>query len=178
MALKHVQYHIRSELPVQVQCMIQDAWGWCTGMTQRDGTEREVRWGGVQDGEHVYTCGRFMLMYEITSSIFSDHKTFKLEINYQKRAIKKTKMWWLNYILLNNQWITGEIKEEKKTIPRDKWKQKHNGPKPMGCSKSSSKREFYSNTILHQEIRKTLNRQPNFTPKITGKRRTKLPQIT
>ena len=59
-------------------------------------------------------------MYEITSSIFSDHKTFKLEINYQKRAIKKTKMWWLNYILLNNQWITGEIKEEKKTIPRDK----------------------------------------------------------
>ena len=24
---------------------IQDAWGWCTGMTQRDGTEREVGWG-------------------------------------------------------------------------------------------------------------------------------------
>jgi len=22
--------------------MIQDAWGWCTGMTQRDGTGREV----------------------------------------------------------------------------------------------------------------------------------------
>ena len=31
--------------------MIQDAWGWCTGMTQRDGTGREVG-GGVQDGEH------------------------------------------------------------------------------------------------------------------------------
>ena len=39
----------------------------------------------------------------------------------------------------------------------------------MGCSKSSSKREVYSNTILPQETRKTLNRQPNFTPK-TGKR--------
>ena len=24
------------------QCMIQDAWGWWTGMTQRDGTGREV----------------------------------------------------------------------------------------------------------------------------------------
>ena len=24
---------------------IQDAWGWCTGMTQRDGTGREVRGG-------------------------------------------------------------------------------------------------------------------------------------
>ena len=35
----------------------------------------------------------------------------------------------------------------------------------MGCSKSSSKKEVYSNTILPQEIRKTSNRQPNFTPK-------------
>ena len=43
----------------------------------------------------------------------------------------------------------------------------------MGCSKSSSKREIYSNTILPQEIRKASNRQPNFTPKTTGKRRTK-----
>ena len=43
----------------------------------------------------------------------------------------------------------------------------------MGCSKSSSKREVYSNTILPQETRETLNRQPNFTPKTTGKRRTK-----
>ena len=40
----------------------------------------------------------------------------------------------------------------------------------MGCSKSSSKREVYSNTFLPQETRKTLNRQPNFTPKTTGKR--------
>ena len=30
--------------------------------------------------------------------------------------------------------------------------------KPMGFSKSSSKREVYSNTILPQETRKTLNR--------------------
>ena len=45
----------------------------------------------------------------------------------------------------------------------------------MGCSKSSSKREVYSNTILTQETRKTSNRQPNFTPKTTGKRGTKKP---
>jgi len=30
----------------------------------------------------------------------------------------------------------------------------------MGCSKTSSKREVYSNTFLPQEARKTLNRQP------------------
>ena len=43
----------------------------------------------------------------------------------------------------------------------------------MGCSKSSSKSEVYSNTILPQEIKKkktTLNKQSNFTPKTTGKR--------
>ena len=43
----------------------------------------------------------------------------------------------------------------------------------MGCSESSSKREVYSNKILPQETRKTSSRQPNFTPKTTGKRRLK-----
>ena len=42
----------------------------------------------------------------------------------------------------------------------------------MGCSKSNSKKEVYSNTILPQETRKTSNRQPNFTPKTMGKRTT------
>ena len=36
--------------------MGQGAWGWCTGMTQRDGMGREVG-EGVQDGEHMYTHG-------------------------------------------------------------------------------------------------------------------------
>ena len=35
------------------------------------------------------------------------------------------------------------------------------------------KSEVYSETILPQETRKILNIQPNFTPKTTGKRRTK-----
>ena len=44
--------------------MILDVWGWCTGITQRDGMGREV--GG---GEHMYTCGGFMLMYGKTNTI-------------------------------------------------------------------------------------------------------------
>ena len=43
----------------------------------------------------------------------------------------------------------------------------------MGCSKSSSKREVDSNSILPQETRKTSSRQPNFISRTTGKRRTK-----
>ena len=50
--------------------------------------------------------------------------------------------------------------------------------KTYGYSKSSPKREVYSNTILPQETRKTLNRQPNFTSETTGKRRTNPPNIS
>ena len=37
---------------------------------------------------------------------------------------------------------TGNLK-----MPGSKWQQRHNTPKPMGCGKSSSKREVYSSTI-------------------------------
>ena len=47
--------------------------------------------------------------------------------------------------------------------------------KPMGCSKRSSKREVYSNTILPQETRKVSNKQPNLTPKAIRERGTKKP---
>ena len=52
MALKHVKYHVWNEMPVQVRCTILDAWGWCTGMTQRDGMGREEG-GGFRLGN---TC--------------------------------------------------------------------------------------------------------------------------
>jgi len=45
--------NIKNESPVQVQCRIQEAWGWCTGMTQRDGMGREVG-GGSGWGTHVH----------------------------------------------------------------------------------------------------------------------------
>ena len=41
----------------------------------------------------------------------------------------------------------------------------------MGCSKSSSKREVYSNIILPQETRNNSNKQPNLTPKAIRERR-------
>ena len=48
---------------------------------------------------------------------------------------------------------------------------KVHGPKPIGYSKSSSKRGGYSNTILSQETRKIQNKQPNLTPKTIRERR-------
>ena len=47
---------------------ILDAWGWCTGTTQRDGNGEG---GGrrVRDGEHMYTCGGFILIFGKTNTI-------------------------------------------------------------------------------------------------------------
>ena len=49
-----------------------------------------------------------------------------------------------NRLLRNQNW---------NKIPRGKWQWKHNS-KPMECSKSSSKRKVYSNTILPQKTKK------------------------
>ena len=76
-------------------------------------------------------------------------------------------------MFLNNQKVTEELKREIKKKLQKQMTMKTQQLKTYGCSKSSPKREVYSNTILPQQTRKTLNRQPNLTPKTTGKRRTK-----
>ena len=53
---------------------------------------------------------------EIMSSIFSNHNAVRLEINHKKKTVKNTNTWRLNNMLLNNQWITEEIKEEIKFL--------------------------------------------------------------
>ena len=60
---------------------------------------------------HKASLGKFKKT-GIISSIFSDHNTMRLEINYKKKAAKNTNMWRLNNTLLKNQWITEEIKEK------------------------------------------------------------------
>ena len=57
---------------------------------------------------------------EIISCIFSDHNSMKLEINYKKKSGKNTNTWRLNNMLLNNEWVNQEIKEEIKKIHGDK----------------------------------------------------------
>ena len=75
-----------------------------------------------------------------------------------------------DFTYIKNKWTT--TKTGNKKIPRDKWQGKHDDPKPMGCSKSGSKREVYSDTSLPQETRKISNKQSNLTPKETRERRT------
>ena len=48
----------------------------------------------------------------------------------------------------------------------------------MGRSKSSAKREVYSNTSLPQEIGNISNKQPNLAPKAIRERRPKIPKAS
>ena len=49
---------------------------------------------------------------EIISSIFSDHKGLNLETNLKEKTAKHSKTWRLNSMLLNNEWVKNEIREE------------------------------------------------------------------
>ena len=67
---------------------------------------------------HKASHGKFKKT-EIISSIFSDYKAMRLEINAmrlkinkKKKTLRNTNMWQLNNMLLNSHWITEEIKEE------------------------------------------------------------------
>ena len=79
-------------------------------------------------------------------------------------------------MFLNNQQVTEEINREiKKFLETND--NENMTPQTYGSSKSSPKRDVYSNTILPQETRKTPNRQPDFTPEAIGKRRKKIPKL-
>ena len=60
---------------------------------------------------HKSSLGKFKKI-EIISSIFFDHNFMRLDINYRKKTVKNTNTWRLNNMLLNNQEITEEIKED------------------------------------------------------------------
>ena len=63
---------------------------------------------------HKSSLGKFKKT-EVISSIFSNHNAMRLQINYRKKKpVKNTNTWRLNNMLLNNQEITEEIKEENK----------------------------------------------------------------
>jgi hypothetical protein len=49
---------------------------------------------------------------EIIPCILSDHNALKLEINNKNSSKKHTNKWKLNNTLLNDEWVTDEIKEE------------------------------------------------------------------
>ena len=60
---------------------------------------------------HKSNLSKFKKM-EIMSSIFPDHNTMRLDINYKKKTVRNTNTWRLNNTFPNNQQATEEIKRE------------------------------------------------------------------
>ena len=122
---------------------------------------------------HKSSLGKFKKI-EIISSIFSDHNAMRLEISYRKKTVKNTNTWRLNSVLLNNQEITEEIKEEIKKYIETNDNENMTTQNLWNAAKAVlNKREVYSNSISPQETRKISNKQLNPTPKATRERRTK-----
>ena len=65
---------------------------------------------------HKASLNKFKKM-EIISSIFSYHQGLKLETNPKGKNPKHSKSWRLNSMLLNNEWVQNEIREEIKNFP-------------------------------------------------------------
>ena len=61
---------------------------------------------------HKASLSKFKKL-EIIPNIFSDHKAMRLEMEYKKKkTIKNTNMWRLNNMILHNECITENIKDE------------------------------------------------------------------
>ena len=53
-----------------------------------------------------------ILGHKSNLSIFSDHNTMRLDINYKKKTVRNTNIWRLNNTFLNTQQVNEEIKWE------------------------------------------------------------------
>ena len=80
-------------------------------------------------------------------------------------------------MFLDNKQLTEEIKREIRTLLETN-DHKNMTTQNLRDAAKGVPREIYSNTILSQEIRKISNRQPNCTPKTTGKEGQKIPKTS
>ena len=63
---------------------------WCLGLVHWDNPEGWYGEGGgrkVQDGEHMYTCGRFILKYGKTNTICKFKNKIKKKIQIQQTKL-------------------------------------------------------------------------------------------
>ena len=104
-------------------------------------------WNILQDISHA--------RHKIILSKFKKTETIR-SIFLQKKTAKHKSTRRLNNMLLNNQWIIKDLKEEIFKIPETNENKNIIIQNLWGCHKSSLKREFYSNTSLLQETRKNL----------------------
>ena len=99
----------------------------------------------------------------------------RLDINYKKKkkTVRNTNTQILNNMFLNNQQVAEEIKRKIKNFLEKKMTMRTRQLKTYGMHQ----KQFYEGSLQQYNLtsgnKKTLNRQPNFTPKAKEKRRKK-----
>ena len=88
----------------------------------------------------------------------------RLDINYKKKTLRNINTWRLNNTFLNNQQVIEEIKREFKNFLEI-----HDNENTTTQILSDAAKAVLRGKFMAIQS----NRQPNFTPKITRKRRTK-----
>ena len=78
-----VWHYVRNKSPVYVRYRIQDSWGWCTGMIQRDDMGWEV---GSGLGTHVHPWLIHVSVWQNQYSIVKQNKV-KIKIKKKKELI-------------------------------------------------------------------------------------------
>ena len=85
---------------------------------------------------HKTSLNKFKKIENI-SSTFSDHKGLELETNPNEKNPKHSKSWRLNGMLLNNEWVKNEIREDiKKFLETNKLNSQQ--PKTYGTQRRQS----------------------------------------
>ena len=124
---------------------------------------------------HKISLNKFKKM-EIISSIFSDNRGLRVDTNRKGKNPKHSKSWRLKSMLLNNEWVKYEIKEEIKKFLETNENKLTTTQNLMGHSKGIPEREAYTDTGLPKKNRNISNKQPNPTPTGTQETATKTAQ--
>ena len=88
---------------------------------------------------------------EIISSIFSDHNTMRLDINYKEKTVRNAKTWKLNNMFLNNQQVTEQIKWGIKKFLETNVNEKMTTQNLWDAAKAVLRRKFI---VVHSYLKK------------------------
>ena len=127
--MKHVYYHVRNELPVYVRYRIEDAWGWCTGMIQRNDMGWEVG-GGSGLGTHVHP---WWIHVNVRQNQYSIVKQNKVKIKIKQKILKKKNIEIIQLVLEKERATHSSILAWK--IP---WAEEPGGLQSTGSQKSQT----------------------------------------
>ena len=118
---------------------------------------------------------------EIISSLLSDHRGLKLKTNLKEKTQKHSNSWRLNNMLLNNEWVKSEIKEEIKKFLETNENEHTTTQNLWDTAKAVPRGEFRALQVYIKKIEKSqinnltlhlkeLGKQQQIKPRVEGRK--------